>query len=58
MGPLTISFLYASVDLAGTNAWNENARLKVLGEKRILSQFPDDPRISWNEWKRDPAHFE
>jgi hypothetical protein len=42
----------------GEKAWNENAALKNRGEKRVLKRFPDDPRISWPEWKQDMSVFE
>jgi hypothetical protein len=53
----TITTIYEAVHLAGQSAWNENARLKGLGEKRVLSLFPDDPRSRWRDWKKDSAHF-
>ena len=57
VGALTITALYEAVDLAGTAAWNENARLKATGEKRVLAKFPEDPRILWDQWKVDLTHF-
>jgi hypothetical protein len=54
---VAIATIYEAVHLAGQSSWNENARLKSLGEKRILSVFPEDPRSRWNDWKKDPAHF-
>jgi Protein of unknown function (DUF1353) len=57
VGPWTIKILFEAVHLAGQVAWNENARLKASGERRILKVFPEDPRVRWREWKNDPAHF-
>jgi len=57
VGSLTIKTLFQAVHLAGQSAWDENARLKASGEKRILKAFPDDPRTQWETWKKDPAHF-
>jgi hypothetical protein len=54
----TIITIYEAVHLAEQSAWNQNARLKALGEKRILSVFPDDPRSRWVDWKKDLTHFQ
>jgi hypothetical protein len=55
---VTVAALYEGVYLAGQSAWNENARLKSLGEKRMLTILPDDPRTRWDDWKNTPGHFE
>jgi hypothetical protein len=57
VGAITINTLFEAVHLFGQAAWNENARLKGLGEKRILKVFPEDPRTQWSVWKKDPNHF-
>jgi hypothetical protein len=57
VGPLTITTLFQAVHLAGQSAWDENARVKASGEKRILKAFPDDPRLQWESWKKDQTHF-
>lgn len=49
--------IYQGVHLGGSSAWNENARLRQNGEKRILKQFPDDPTVSWQDWKKRPGVF-
>jgi uncharacterized protein DUF1353 len=49
--------IYEGVHLGGTSAWNTNASLRQKGEKRTLKLFPDDPRISWEEWKKRPDVF-
>jgi hypothetical protein len=54
---LTATAIYRAVRIAGSLAWHENARLKARGEKRILKQFPDDPRMSWRNWKKRPEVF-
>ena len=41
----------------GPSAWRSNAKLKAEGEKRILKQFPDDPRTRWADWKKRPDVF-
>ncbi|EKU80836.1 DUF1353 domain-containing protein [Massilia timonae] len=49
--------IYTAVRKFGKRAWNDNARRKAKGEKRILIKTPDDPRITWNEWRKIPANF-
>jgi hypothetical protein len=49
--------IYQGVHLGGRSAWNGNAELRRNGEKRTLKQFPDDPTISWEEWKKRPDVF-
>ena len=51
----TIGAIYVPVRAAGWIPWNRNARRP---EKKILKRYPQDPRITWSEWKIDPANFE
>jgi hypothetical protein len=51
------STIYKAVQIAGKSSWEENAKLKMHGEKRILTRFPQDPTIRWKEWKQNPANF-
>jgi hypothetical protein len=53
----TIFAIYTAVRGGGQSAWDENTRLKAQGEKRILGTFPDDPRITWEQWKNRPGVF-
>jgi hypothetical protein len=53
----TISALYVAVRNFGQAAWSENARLKALGERRVLVEFPDNPKVTWEDWKRRPNVF-
>jgi len=53
----TLNTLYGAVRTFGGFAWRENRRLKRLGEKRVLKQFPQDATITWAQWKQDPTHF-
>jgi hypothetical protein len=48
----TISVIYQAVRRFGQSAWDSNAALKAHGEKRILKQYPTDPRERWEDWKR------
>jgi hypothetical protein len=49
---LTSTVMSQAVKLAGAGAWTENKRLKSVGEKRILADFPKDPLISWETWRK------
>lgn len=53
----TATLIYNAVRAGGVSAWKENARLKAAGEKKVLKQFPDDPRVSWLDWKKRPGVF-
>jgi hypothetical protein len=54
----TVLTIYEAVRLGGKAAWEENKRLREAGERRILKEFPKDPRILWNDWKERPGVFE
>jgi hypothetical protein len=53
----TITTVYEAVKSGGGGAWKSNAQLKAAGEKRVLKEFPNDPRTRWGDWKKDPQHF-
>jgi hypothetical protein len=41
----------------GQAAWDNNARLRKAGERRILKKVPPSFTISWSEWKKTPGVF-
>ena len=49
--------IYNAVKIFGGTAWEENARRKKMGEKRILKKYPEDPRVTWEEWKKQKDVF-
>jgi hypothetical protein len=49
---LKIQAIYRGVRAFGERFWNENARLKAEGERRILKQYPPTARINWTDWKQ------
>ncbi len=55
---VAINAIYWGVRAGGGSAWAANARLKDRGEKRVIRKFPDDPLVSWVDWKKDPAVFD
>lgn len=58
VGTVKIGAIYTAVRLAGKTAWNGNTDKKTQGEKRILTQFPQDPLTRWEDWKQRPEVFE
>lgn len=44
--------IHRAVRIGGGWAWDKNAELKALGERRLLVKFPDDPTTNWSDWKR------
>jgi hypothetical protein len=46
-----IDIIYLAVSRFGGAAWNKNRMLREAGEKRILQDWPEDPTITWREWK-------
>ena len=49
--------IYDAVRMFGGTAWEENARRKTMGEKRFLKKYPEDPRVTWEEWKKQKDVF-
>jgi Protein of unknown function (DUF1353) len=52
-----ISTFYQAIRAFGQQAWDDNARLKAQGEKRVLKEFPKDPKTRWSDWKTRPGVF-
>ena len=48
----TIALLFNATRIGGQAAWDENAKRKASGEKRILKMFPSDPGVTWAEWSK------
>jgi len=57
VGSATIASVYNAVRTFGGFAWQGNAKLKAAGEKRLLTKFPEDPTLTWQQWKADPMNF-
>ena len=55
--PKTVAVIYEGVSLGGQSSWDENTKLRASGERRVLRVFPDDPTVTWGEWKRTVEHF-
>jgi hypothetical protein len=54
---VTVTAIYTAVRGAGGSSWAANASEKKQGIGRILIKEPDDPRVSWNDWKKRPDVF-
>lgn len=49
--------VYQAIKFGGQTAWLANAKLKNEGERRILKEFPPNPTIRWEDWKRKTDVF-
>lgn len=58
VGTVTVGTIYNAVRMGGQMAWNGNADKKKIGEARVLTRFPQDPRITWEDWKQRPGVFD
>jgi hypothetical protein len=58
VGTVTVGTIYNAVRMGGLMAWNDNAEKKRKGEQRVLTRFPQDPRITWEDWKQRPGVFD
>ena len=57
LAPSTVLAIYTAVANFGQEAWDENARLKKGGEKRVLKITPTDPTATWSSWKQRSGVF-
>lgn len=57
VGAVTAKLIYGAVRLGGKSAWKSNAEKKAQGEKRVLTRLPQDPRMTWDDWKQRPGVF-
>jgi hypothetical protein len=55
---VAVATIYNAVRLGGRVAWNDNTGTKEKGEQRVLRRFPQDPRITWEDWKQRPGVFD
>lgn len=57
VGVVAKNAIYSGVRLGGSIAWDDNARRKKSGEKRILKIFPQDPTTKWIDFQKNPSVF-
>lgn len=53
----TSTVIYEAVRWGGGSAWSDNAARRGAGERRFLSRYPDDPLVTWAEWRSRPDVF-
>lgn len=53
----TVANFHSALKLLGSKAWKANAEAKKNGEKRVLENFPNDPLMSWAEYKKQKNVF-
>lgn len=49
--------MWAAVRLYGGKYWDASAKAKANGEQHVVAKVPNDPTISWDEWKKHPGVF-
>ena len=57
VGSVQRNAIYWAVRAAGNFAWDANNSAKSNGEQRILKRLPEDPKMTWSEWKTDKKNF-
>lgn len=53
----TAQVIFRAVRTFGGAAWKANKDHRLSGEKRLLIKLPTDPRITWDDWKKDKTVF-
>lgn len=53
----TRGLMWAAVRVFGGSGWSRYAKDKAEGRKWVIAKFPDDPRITWDEWRERPDVF-
>ena len=48
----TAAVIYQAVRSFGDGAWKNMAKRRAAGERRILTKFPEDPSVTWTDWRR------
>jgi hypothetical protein len=54
----TALIIYNAVSTGGGSAWRSNTDQRAHGEMRFLKRFPEDPTVTWAEWKKEPDVFD
>lgn len=53
----TRQIMWAAVRVFGGKGWKNSATDKIEGRKWVIEKFPDDPRITWEQWRKRPDVF-
>lgn len=51
---VTVAAIYNAVRAGGESSWTSNASEKKQGMRRILLKEPDDPTVTWSDWRKKP----
>jgi hypothetical protein len=54
---VTRNLIWAGVRVFGGSYWDTNTAEKTAGAKRVLQTFPDNPTITWEDWRQRPDVF-
>lgn len=54
---ITKTAVHGAVRAGGGPPWQRNAEAKARGEKRVLKRFPEDPRVTFTQWRKEPDVF-
>ncbi len=49
--------IFQGVDKFGKVAWNKNRKKRLSGERHYLKKFPQDPKVTWQQWSVEPDVF-
>ncbi len=49
--------LFAAVKTFGQASWDGNLALRRRGARRVLKKLPDDPLVTWEDWRKNPDVF-
>lgn len=52
-----VNIIYQGARVSGQAAWDNYAKMKAQGERRVLKEFPDNPQAKWDDWKKRPNVF-
>ncbi len=54
---VTRNLIWAGVRVFGDGYWDEDAKSKAAGDKRVLQRLPDQPTITGEVWRQRPVVF-
>lgn len=49
--------LFAAVKTFGQASWDGNLASRRRGARRVLKKLPDDPLVTWEDWRKNPDVF-
>lgn len=55
--PVARTAIYGSVRVFAGPIWEGEAKKKAKGARRVLARVPDDPAVTWDDWRQRPDVF-